>query len=75
MITREQCKMARAALGWSVRELGARADVTPNTVSNYEVGKNVNLSTVEKLKEALEKGGVMFLYPDALGGPGVRLRV
>lgn len=49
-----QCKMARAGLGWSVRKLGEMANVTPNTVSRYENGKDAYTSTANKLRKALE---------------------
>jgi len=49
-----QCKMARAGLGWSVKKLGEAANVTPNTVSRYENGKDSYISTSDKLQKALE---------------------
>lgn len=73
MITREQLKMARAALGWSVRETANRAKVAANTVSRYENGTDAYGETLAKLKRALEQGGVVFLEGNGQG-PGVRLR-
>jgi len=73
MITREQLRMARAALNWSVRDLAARSGVAANTISRYENGTDAYNETLMKLKKALESGGVMFI--DANGdGPGVRLK-
>jgi len=54
-----QCKMARAALGWSVRELGKAANVTGNTVSRFENGKDAYVSTSDKLQKALESSGTV----------------
>ena len=65
--------MARAALGWSVRELAAKAGVTANTVSRYENGADALGETLAKIRRALEEGGVAFLDEDG-GGFGVRLR-
>ena len=38
MITPAQIRMARAALGWGVRELAERARLSPNTISRIENG-------------------------------------
>lgn len=53
-------KMARAATGLGVRELGKIADVNPNTITRYENGSGANISTVEKIQAALENLGVRF---------------
>lgn len=66
--------MARAALRWGVRDLGAKAGIAANTVSRFELGSEVMLDTVKKLQKALEKEGVIFIMRDASGGPGVRLK-
>jgi transcriptional regulator with XRE-family HTH domain len=65
--------MARAALGWSVRDLSARAGVTANTVSRYENGADALGKTLLGIQRALEAGGVIFIDENG-GGPGVRLR-
>ena len=57
MLTRNQVKMARAALGWSTTELARQAGITANTVTRFENGGNVTLATVEKMKEAFERAG------------------
>jgi transcriptional regulator with XRE-family HTH domain len=68
-----QLKMARAAVGWGVRDLAKKAGVTANTVTRIENGADAKQSTMEKLKNALEAAGVEFIDEDG-GGPGVRLR-
>lgn len=73
MISREQVRMARAALGWGVREVAARAGVSGNTVSRYENGADALGETLLKIQRALEQGGVIFLDENG-GGPGVRLK-
>ena len=65
--------MGRAAVGWSVRELARNAGVTPNTISRIENGGDALASTMERLQNALENAGVIFIDEDGLG-PGVRLR-
>lgn len=74
MITREQVKMARAALGWSVKELGAEASVAANTVSRYENGTDAYGETLLKLQRAFEVAGLIFLAEDDENGAGVRFR-
>lgn len=73
MITREQLKMARAALGWSVRDVAMKAGVAANTVSRYENGSDAYGDTLAKLRRALEAAGIVFLDDDGRG-PGVRLK-
>ena len=63
-----QCKMARAALGIGVRELAAKAGVSPDTVSRLEKGAKLHQRTVIAIREAMEEAGVEFL-PDG----GMRL--
>jgi transcriptional regulator with XRE-family HTH domain len=67
-----QCKMARAALGWGVRELAEAAQVSPDTVTRFERGEPLRSRTVEAIKAAMEKAGVQFI-PENGGGAGVRL--
>ena len=74
MVTREQVKMARAALGWSVQALAAKAGVAGNTVSRYENGTDAYGETLVKLQRALEAGGVSFISEDEESGPGVRIK-
>jgi len=68
-----QLRMARAAVGWGVRELAEKAGVTANTVTRIENGSDARLSTVDRLRQALEAAGVDFIDENG-GGPGVRLR-
>jgi transcriptional regulator with XRE-family HTH domain len=74
MITRSQLRMARAALGWGVRELGQRAGVAGNTVSRYENGMGTTVATLSQVQRVLEEEGVIFIPADDTAGPGVRLR-
>ena len=68
-----QCRMARAALGWSTLELAQKAEVGGNTVNRFEAGQDARVSSVEKMRAALEVAGVEFI-PENGGGAGVRLR-
>lgn len=66
-----QLRMARAAVGWGVRELAKRAGVTANTVTRIENGADAKQSTIEALQRTLEAAGVEFTNGKQ---PGVRLR-
>jgi transcriptional regulator with XRE-family HTH domain len=74
MITRIQMRMARAALGWGVRDLAQAAGVSPNTVSRFENGAGARVDTLVHLQDVLERAGVVFVAADEKAGPGVRLR-
>jgi transcriptional regulator with XRE-family HTH domain len=65
-----QLRMARAAVGWGVRELAEKAGVTANTVTRIENGADAKQSTMDALQRALEAAGVEFSNGDQ---PGVRL--
>jgi len=62
--------MARAAIGWGVRELAEKAGVTANTVTRIENGADAKQSTIDALQRALEAAGIEFTNGDQ---PGVRL--
>ena len=68
-----QCKMARAALGWGIRDLAKFADVAPATVTRFEAGRGMQSKKVEAMRTALETAGILFIPPNG-GGPGVRFR-
>lgn len=74
ILTKEQCRMARAALDIGVRELAALAKVSPNTITRFERGEALQPRTVETIKSALEKEGVEFI-PENGKGAGVRLHI
>jgi len=59
-----QCKMARAALGWTVLDLANKSGVNKNTIVNFEKGKDVYQSTVLKLRTALENSGSVTISDD-----------
>ncbi|MFC3725772.1 helix-turn-helix domain-containing protein [Neoaquamicrobium sediminum] len=67
-----QCKMARVALGWGVRELAEAADVATQTITRMEKGDRLKPQTVQAIRAALETAGIEFI-PENGGGPGVRL--
>jgi transcriptional regulator with XRE-family HTH domain len=68
-----QIRMARAAVGWGVRELAEKAGVTANTVTRIENGADAKHSTMDAIRRAFEAAGVVFIEQNG-GGPGVRLK-
>jgi transcriptional regulator with XRE-family HTH domain len=68
-----QCRMARAALGWGVRDLAAAAKVSIDTVVRFERGDELMNRTVEAIQRALEAEGIEFIDENG-GGAGVRVR-
>jgi len=73
MPTGEQIRAARAMLGWMVRQETAarRAEA-----AGAEVPR-MHIATLEKIRAALESGGIEFLQASQRsngGGPGIRRR-
>jgi transcriptional regulator with XRE-family HTH domain len=68
-----QCRMARAALGWGVRDLAAAAKVSIDTIARFERGDELKERTIEAIHRALEVEGIDFIDENG-GGPGVRLK-
>nr|WP_246685635.1 helix-turn-helix domain-containing protein [Methylobacterium sp. WL103] len=68
-----QCRMGRAALGWSTADLAREADVGSNTINRFEAGQDARISSVDKIRDALERAGLQFI-PENGGGAGVRMR-
>ena len=66
-----QCKMARVGLGLGVRNLAELADVSPNTITRFERGENLQARTVKAIKETLEKQGAEFVDVDGVKIQGV----
>ena len=76
MISAQQSRMARAALGWSIRDAAKAAVIGTNTLVRLESGQDVFTSTATALRTAYERGGLVFMdreAPSLGGGPGVRL--
>jgi len=74
VITPVQVRMARAALGWGVRDLAKHAGLSANTVSRFENDFGAMVETLARIQETLETAGIAFIPADQQRGPGVRLR-
>jgi transcriptional regulator with XRE-family HTH domain len=60
MITGHQIRMARTALRLGVRDVAARARVSPATVSRIESGSAANVTTLDAIRKVLQEAGVTF---------------
>lgn len=70
----EQCKGARAMLGWSRELLGKSSRVAVRTIIDFERGARRPYDrTLADIRRALEQGGIVFIEENG-GGPGVRLK-
>ena len=64
MITSGQIKAARALLGWTVRDLAAKAEIGFSTLVRMEQAEGVpggHVKTLEAVQNALEKAGIEFI--------------
>jgi len=74
MLVSTQVRMARAALGLSVRELAQRTGIADSTILRFETGRGgILAANLSRLQQVLEESGVTFISADPDGGPGVRL--
>lgn len=63
MISPEQCRAARAWLGWPQPELAKRAKVGLSTVRDFETGTRTPiLNNRQAIQGALEIAGIRFLF-------------
>ena len=75
MLTCNQIRMSRAALGWSISKLSERSSVSVSTIKRLESEDGFNKATEANLRlirETLQAAGIEFIG-DAGEGPGVRL--
>ena len=76
VLTREQIRAARAAIGWSGTDLAQAAEVSLRTITKLEVSPimpDVRYSTLLRIKSSLEAQGIEFITaPD--GSPGIVIR-
>lgn len=74
-LTSLQVRLARCALGLSLRELANAAEVSPNTITRFELGKGgLQTASLARLQDVLEQRGVVFVPADASGGATIRLK-
>ena len=75
MLTSDQIRMSRAALGWSIAKLSQESSVSVSTIKRLESNEGFKKATEANLRlirETLQAAGIEFIG-DAGEGPGVRL--
>jgi transcriptional regulator with XRE-family HTH domain len=75
-ITPNQCRAARAIIGWTQSDLEIKSKVTRKTLADFEAGKRQPYDrTLADIRKTLEAAGVVFLDEgqQVNGGAGVRL--
>ncbi|MEX6506967.1 helix-turn-helix domain-containing protein [Jiella sp. M17.18] len=74
LIIPAQCRAARALVEMDQAELAKRANVSRNTVVDFEKGRRTpNTNNLAAILSALQEAGVEFIAENG-GGAGVRLR-
>lgn len=73
MIVKEQIKAARAMLNMKQSELAKKAGVSLATLNNIERGSDSRVSTLDKIRKALESEGIEFIG-EQTSEPGLRLK-
>ena len=75
MVTAEQIRAGRAAVGWSAEQLAKAAGIVRRTVVAIEGAQGVpssNAQTLQKIISALEAAGIEFVGTPN-DGPGIRI--
>lgn len=77
--SRQQCRAARALLGWTQEQLeeatvSGGAKVAKKTIADFEAGNRTPYErTLADIRRALETAGIVFLAENGEGA-GVRIR-
>ena len=73
MVTSEQCRAARALLGWTQEELAIRASVARRTIVEFEQGSRaLQVRTRYAIAMTLENSGVVFMVDEESSGVGLK---
>ena len=65
MMSPEQCRAARAWLGWSPQELAQRARVGLSTVKDFERGDRKPIANnLDAMRRAIEASGIDLIEED-----------
>lgn len=74
MVSPAQCRAARALIEMDQAALAAAANVSRNTIVDFEKGRRVpTTNNLAAIRSALEAAGVIFVDENG-EGPGVRLK-
>ena len=74
VMTRDQCRAARALLEWTQDRLAEVSSVSKKTIADFEAGKRTPYDrTLADIQRTLETAGLEFI-PENGGGAGIRFR-
>ena len=72
-LTALQCRMARVALDWTVRQLARQAGLSLATVSRFENGQSLTPERARRLSDVFSQAGLVLVEEDDMAGAGLRL--
>ena len=73
-LTMEQCRGARAMVGWTQAELAKEANVSRQTIADFERGAHLPITNnLRSIIAAFQKAGIEFI-PENGGGVGMRFK-
>ena len=68
----EQCRVARAMLGWSIKQLSREVRVAQRTISEFEMNGQARPETLSRIRSIFVTNGIEFLEDD--DGVGLKRR-
>lgn len=69
----EQCRSARAMMGWSIKQLSRQIRVNESTISDFENRDRVRLETKSRIRSLFVTNGIEFIEDD--NGIGLKRRL
>lgn len=68
----EQCRVARAMMGWSIKQLSRKVRVAQRTISDFETEGRVRPETRTRIRSIFVTNGIEFIQDD--DGIGLKRR-
>jgi len=69
----EQCRVARAMMGWTIKQLSREVRVAQRTIANFENESLVRPEIRSRILSVFVTNGIEFIYDD--DGVGVKRRL
>jgi transcriptional regulator with XRE-family HTH domain len=70
-----QCRMARAALGWSLQDLSVKTGVAKGVLNRFEFGGDIRASKRDAIEAAFQGTGIDFRPDGSVWAPEVQVNV
>lgn len=68
----EQCRVARAMMGWSIKQLSRKVHVAQRTISDFETAGRVRPETKTRIRSVFVTNGIEFIHDE--DGIGLKRR-